>query len=207
MTHLTHNPSLRSLRALAAAAALSLAAAGPAHALSTSYSVSFVASTGGNGSGSFVWDDVALRMTSFSWTFAEGSGSFTDAALAKTIYSPGSARSAGALLYHLLVDPLAYWTSTNGLLSASQGFFNQAFIGSSGAVTGSLPSDMLAVGYLKGASAATYEMLDLSPTRTVLASGSFSAVPVPEPATTALWLLGLAAIGARRAERRVSGSR
>jgi len=207
MTHLARIPSLRSLRTLAAAAALSLAAAGPAQALSTTYSVSFVANSGSNGSGSFVWDDVTLRMTGFTWTFADGSGSFTDTALAKTIYSPGSARSEGALLYHLLVDPLAYWPSTNGLLSVSQGFFNQAFIGSSGAVTGSLPSDMLAISYLKGASAATYEMLDLSPTRTVLASGSFSAVPVPEPASAALWLLGLAAIGARRVERCGSGTR
>ena len=181
-----------------AAIILSPALAFNAHAASETYAVTFAATSGQNGTGSFVWDDSSKLMSGFSWTFASGSGTFSDAALAKTIYSPGSARSVGALLYHLMVDPQQYWLSTNGLLSASQGYFNQSFIGASGAISGTYPPDMLSFGYAKNAAAATFTMLDLSPSYTVLNSGTVSAAAVPEPASVTMLLAGLGVILAAR---------
>lgn len=178
--------------------ALGLAFSISAHAAPKTYAVSFASSTGDNGSGSFVWDDATLSMTGFSWSFAAGSGGFKDSALAKTIYSPGSARSVGALLFNLMTDPLAYWTTTNGLLSSSSGYFSENFFGSSGALTGTYPPDMLGINYKKGDAAVSFEMLDLSPSRSVLNAGTISAAPVPEPGSAALMVSGLALLAALR---------
>jgi hypothetical protein len=172
-----------------------------AQAASQTYAVTFASATGDNGTGSFVWDDTTLKMTNFNWTFAGGSGSFSDAGLAATIYSPGSARSVGALFFNLFTDPVAYWPSTNGLLSSSSGYFNTSFI-SSGPVSGTYPPDMLSINYAKGATTATYEFLDLTPTRLVLNSGTITAAPVPEPESYAMLLagLGLMAVLRRRVQ-------
>ena len=177
---------------------LGLAFSLSAQAAPETYAVSFNSTIGDKGVGSFVWDDATLAMTDFNWTFSSGSGSFKDSALAKTIYSPGSARSVGALLFNLLTNPVAYWTSTNGLLSASAGYFSENFFGSSGVLTGAYPPDMLGIGYKKGEAMATFEMLDLSPTRTVLSAGTISASPVPEPGSVAMLISGMAILAAIR---------
>jgi hypothetical protein len=172
-----------------------------AYATLTTYAVTFDATTGSDGSGSFVWDDVSKTMTGFNWSFPEGTGTFSDAALAKSDYT-GSAHTVGQLFFNLFTDPKAFWPSTLGLTSISKGYFTTAFFGASQPVSGTFPSDMIDFGYLKGADLATFEMLDLSPTRTVVSSGSIFAVPVPaavpEPESYALVLLGLGVLAANR---------
>ena len=168
-----------------------------AHAALLNYAVTFASTSGNNGTGSFVWNDATSTMTGFNWTFADGNGVFKDSALAKTIYSPGSARSVGALFYYLFTDPKSYWASTNGLLGSSSGYFSEAFIGSSGALTGDYPPDMFAIGYAKGASAATFEILDLSP-YTVLNAGTISASQIAEPTSLSLLAAALGGLAALR---------
>lgn len=172
-----------------------------AHATPETYAVSFNSTIGDKGVGSFVWDEATLTMTDFNWTFSSGSGSFKDNALAKTIYSPGSARSVGALLFNLFTNPVAYWPSTNGLLSTSAGYFSENFFGSSGVLTGTYPPDMLGIEYKKGEATATFEMLDLSPSRTVLSAGTISASPVPEPGSVAMLISGMGILAAIRRRR------
>lgn len=198
MSQRTPIPSMPVSRFVKFSLALSLAFAISAHAAPATYAVNFASSTGDNGSGSFVWDAATSTMTGFSWSFAAGSGGFKDSALAKTIYSPGSARSVGALLFNLMTDPVAYWTTTNGLLSSSTGYFSENFFGSLGALTGTYPPDMLAIDYKKGDAAVSFEMLDLSPSRSVLNAGTLSAAPVPEPGSAALMVAGLAMLTALR---------
>ena len=192
---------MKNLASLPAALCLTLACAfaAPAQAAPLSYTVTFNATTGQNGTGSFLWDADTQQMTRFNWFFADGTGTFLDSGLAKTLYSPGSARSVGALLYHLFTDPVAYWPSTNGLRSVGLGYFTTHFA-SWGDVVTSLPVlDMFAVSYSHDALVSQYEMLALGP-RTVLASGSVIATPtptrpIPEPASLALLLAGLGISG------------
>jgi len=176
---------------------LGFAAATSVQAATTTYAVTFDATTGNDGSGSFVWDDVSKTMTGFSWTFQEGTGTFSDAGLAKADYT-GSSRSVGELLFNLFTDPKAFWPSTLGLTSVSKGYFTTSFFGALQPISGTFPSDMLTFGYTKNADQATFEMLDLSPTRTVVSSGSIFAAAVPEPESYAMLLAGLAVLAARR---------
>lgn len=180
---------------LKAAIVVAPAFAMSAQAATQAYTVTFASSSGDNGTGGFVWDDTTLKMTAFNWTFASGSGTFSDAGLAKEIFGPGSARSVGALIFNLLTEPVAYWPSTNGLLSTSQGFFNASFI--SGPISGTYPPDMLSINYAKGAATATFEMLDLGP-RVVLNTGTITAAAVPEPESYAMLLAGLGLVAAMR---------
>lgn len=176
---------------------LGLAAATSTQAATTTYAVTFDATTGNDGSGSFVWDDVSKKMTGFSWTFQEGTGTFSDAGLAKTDYT-GSSRSVGELLFNLFTNPKAFWPSTLGLTSVSKGYFTTSFFGASQPISGTFPSDMLTLGYTKNAELATFEMLDLSPTRTIVSSGSIFAAAVPEPESYVMLLAGLGVLAARR---------
>ena len=156
---------------------------------------------GSDGSGSFVWDDASKTMTGFNWRFPEGTGAFSDAGLTKSDYT-GSARTVGQLFFNLFTDPKAFWPSTRGLTSVSKGYFTTGFFGAGQPVSGTFPPDMMAFGYVKNANLATFEMLDLNPTRTVVSSGNIFAVPepaaVPEPESYALVLLGLGVLAANR---------
>ena len=175
----------------------------PAHAAWIPYSVNFTPATGSSGSGSFLWDDDLQQMSRFSWHFDEGRGEFLDSALNRVIYSPGSARSVGALFYHLFTDPVDYWTTTYGLVSTSQGYFTQNFWGGArGDVLGDFPPSMFAIGYRRNDQFATYEFLNLSAGRTVVASGTVSAQRIPEPHPLALLFGGLGVLALAPATRR-----
>ena len=183
----------RALRQLLRAVAVfAVLAGGSAQAALVEYEVEFSATTGNDGTGHFFWDDATQTMTAFTWSFADGEGGFLDSALAKTIYSPGSARSVGALLYYLFTDPVTYWLSTNGLLSSSSGYFTTSFFGSWGSVFGDFPADMFSIEYHNGDAAVTYGMYDLSPSRVLQSGGTITASAVPEPG--ALWLVAAAVL-------------
>jgi len=181
-------------------AALLLTLASPSWAVPILYTLTFDASdiasgaAGPSGTGSFVYDDTTVTMTSLAWDFGAGfSGGMSDGVLASLDYAQLLFES----IFHRVGDPFAAGTAIFPIAGDITGHpdVDSSFCWG----LSNLPNCGMAN---TGTTAGSYLFVDSGAAAPLTYRGRVSAeavrIPVPEPVSATLLLVGGGAMLARR---------